>query len=94
MPYLIQQSSNSAKERNQKAYLLQAGTGLQGAHNTTYLWHMITHPTSGKAALEIPNPFVGFTDEEGNEIDGNLSQEEFDSLVDTLTADWTLTEEI
>jgi len=55
---------------------------------------MITHPTSGEAALEIPNPIlIGSVDEEGNEIVGNLFSYEFEALVETLPADWTPTEE-
>jgi hypothetical protein len=94
MLYLIQESVVFAKGRNHGAYLAHAGTAPQGSSDTLYLWNMITHPTSGEAALEIPNPIlIGSVDEEGNEIDGNVFQYEWDALVETLPADWTPTEE-
>jgi len=90
MPYLIQESVVFAKGRNHGAYLAHAGTAPQGSHDTLYLWNMVTHPTSGEAALEIPDPIlVGSVDEEGIEIVGNVFQHEFDALVETLPADWT-----
>ena len=89
MSYLIQESVVFAKGRNHGAYLAHAGTAPQGSRDTLYLWNMVTHPTSGEAALEIPNPSVGSVDEEGNPMDGNVTQEEFNALVETLPADWT-----
>lgn len=93
--YLIQQSVVFAKGRNHGAYLAQTKNPPQGGNDTLYLWNMIVHPTSGEAALEITDPvLIGSVDEEGNEIDGNVFQYEWDARVETLPADWYPTEEI
>lgn len=94
--FLIQPSVNYAKARNHGAYLAQTSNPPQSGSDTLYLWHMVVHPTSGEAALEIPDPvLIGSVDEEGNEIDGNVYQYEWDALVETLPADWYApTEEI
>lgn len=94
MSYLIQESVVFAKGRNHGAYLAHAGTAPQGSHDTLYLWNMVTHPTSGEAALHIPNPSVDTVDDEGNVINGNVTQSELDSLVETLPEGWYTAEEI
>jgi len=52
-----------------------------------------TYP-SVRVAIYVPNPSVDTTDDEGNVIKGNVTQEEFDALVGTLDASWTQSDEI
>lgn len=92
--YLIYPTVNDAKARNHEAYLAQTANPPASLHDTLYLWHMVTHPTSGEVALLIPDASVDSVDEEGNPIEGNVSQEEFAALVGALTADWTPSDEI